>query len=347
MKSVPVGGVGYPLRQGVHRAVLRVLWTKGDRVSMSRICRGVGALSLVVGAVVISSGVVRVSAAGGALVSVVPARLLETRVGPGEKTVDHLFEGIGQRAAGSVLELTVAGRGGVPGDAAAVLLNVTAVAPAGSGYLTVWPCGEPQPLASNVNYVAGDVVPNAVLAKVGAGGKVCVFTLAATDIIADVNGFVPAGGSPSSVVPARLLETRVGPGEKTVDHLFEGIGQRAAGSVLELTVAGRGGVPGDAAAVLLNVTAVAGRVGGIRQCGRCGEPQPLASNVNYVAGDVVPYAVLAKVGAGAGKVRAFTLAATDIIADVNGFVAGGWFAVVGGGGVVVGDAVCRAGGEDG
>ena len=36
------------------------------------------------------------------------------------------------------------------------------------------------------------LVPDAVLAKAGAGGKVCVFTLAATDIIADVNGFVPA-----------------------------------------------------------------------------------------------------------------------------------------------------------
>jgi hypothetical protein len=42
-----------------------------------------------------------------------------------------------------------------------------------------------------VNYVAGDVVPNAVLAKVGVGGKVCIYTLAATDIVVDVNGYVP------------------------------------------------------------------------------------------------------------------------------------------------------------
>ena len=62
----------------------------------------------------------------------------------------------------------------------AVILNVTAVAHAGSGFLTVFPCGEPQPLASNVNYLAGDVVPNAVLAKVGVGGSVCIFTMAVT-----------------------------------------------------------------------------------------------------------------------------------------------------------------------
>ena len=31
-------------------------------------------------------------------------------------------------------------------------------------------------MASNVNYVAGATVPNAVIAKVGAGGQVCLFT---------------------------------------------------------------------------------------------------------------------------------------------------------------------------
>ena len=88
------------------------------------------------------------------------------------------------------MELVVAGRGGVPADAEAVMLNVTAVRPAGRGYLTVYPCGADRPLASSVNYVAGDVVGNAVLAKVGTGGKVCIFTLWAADIVIDVNGFV-------------------------------------------------------------------------------------------------------------------------------------------------------------
>ena len=218
-----------------------------------------------------------------------------------------------------MLELVVTGRGGVAVSAEAVLLNVTAVTPASAGFLTVWPCGETKPLASNVNYAAGDVVPNAVLAKIGAGGKVCIFTWAETDIVADVNGYVPTGGSPSSVVPARVLETRVGTTELTVDHLFEGIGRRAAGSVLELVVAGRGGVAVSAEAVLLNVTAVTPASAGFLTVWPCGETKPLASNVNYAAGDVVPNAVLAKIGAG-GKVCIFTSAATDIVADVNGYV---------------------------
>ncbi len=57
----------------------------------------------------------------------------------------------------------------------------------------MFPCGEERPNASSVNYGPGDVVPNAVLAKVGAGGKVCVFSLADTDLIVDTNGYVESG----------------------------------------------------------------------------------------------------------------------------------------------------------
>ena len=92
--------------------------------------------------------------------------------------------------AGSVTELRVGGRGGVPADADGVMLNVTAVGAGSAGFLTVWPCGSTQPLASNVNYNAGDTVPNAVLSKVGANGNVCIFTLAAVDLVVDVNGYI-------------------------------------------------------------------------------------------------------------------------------------------------------------
>jgi hypothetical protein len=43
-----------------------------------------------------------------------------------------------------------------------------------------------------LNFVAGQTVPNAVVAKVGVGGKVCVFAEVPFDLIVDVNGFVAA-----------------------------------------------------------------------------------------------------------------------------------------------------------
>jgi hypothetical protein len=73
------------------------------------------------------------------------------------------------------------------------VLNVTVTEPGGAGFVTVWPCGEPQPLASNLNYTAGANIPNNVIVKIGAGGKVCLYTLAGTHLIADLNGWMPTG----------------------------------------------------------------------------------------------------------------------------------------------------------
>ncbi|NOX30352.1 MAG: hypothetical protein GXP35_09945, partial [Actinobacteria bacterium] len=206
------------------------------------------------------------------LVSVVPARVLETRIGQGFETVDGQFEGIGVRSAGSTTELVVAGRAGVPGDADAVWINLTAVEPSTAGYVTVYPCGESRPLASSLNVRPGKVTPNAVLAKVGEGGRICIYTSAAVDMVADINGYVPQGATPKTVSPARLLDTRNGPGYKTVDGDFEGGGIRAAGTTLRLTVTDRGGVDGDADAVLVNLTAVEPVDRGFITVYPCGSP---------------------------------------------------------------------------
>ena len=76
--------------------------------------------------------------------------------------------------AGSVFELQVGGVGGVPANAAAAVLNFTVTNPAGVGFVTVYPCGVARPEASNLNFVAGQTVPNLVLAKLGTSGRVCV-----------------------------------------------------------------------------------------------------------------------------------------------------------------------------
>jgi hypothetical protein len=127
--------------------------------------------------------------------------VFESRLG--EKSVDGKQVGGGRvaagsvtqvdvagRAGGTVTEFTINGRAGVPAVASAVFLNVAAVSPNGPGYLTVFPCGIDPPLAANVNYNGGDVAANAVLTKVGVGGKVCVFSLAGTDLVVDVKGYV-------------------------------------------------------------------------------------------------------------------------------------------------------------
>ena len=60
-----------------------------------------------------------------------------------------------------------------------VVLNVTVTDPTAAGFITVYPCGIDTPLASNLNYKDGGTVANAVIAKVGNDGKVCLFNSAA------------------------------------------------------------------------------------------------------------------------------------------------------------------------
>jgi hypothetical protein len=66
-----------------------------------------------------------------------------------------------------------------------------------------------RPVASNLNYVAGQAVPNLVLAKLGTAGRVCIYSNVATDVIADVSGYFPAGSGYVPIDnPTRILDTR-------------------------------------------------------------------------------------------------------------------------------------------
>jgi hypothetical protein len=216
----------------------------------------------------------------------------------------------------------VTGRANVPTDAAAVFLNVVAVSPSGPGYLTVFPCGTTRPNAANINYVGGDVAANAVLAKIGDNGKICVFTLAETDLIIDVNGYTAAGADIQSVAPGRVYESRRGnPAYVTVDEQSQGGGRTPARRITEIRVTGRANVPTNAEAVFLNVVAVSPSGPGFLTVFPCGTTRPNAANINYVGGDVAANAVLAKIGDN-GKICVFTLAETDLIIDINGYVPG-------------------------
>ena len=135
---------------------------------------------------------------GQAFTGLTPARLLDTR--PDGTTIDGVHQGTGAVAGGTVAALTVTGRGGVPATGVgAVVLNVTASQPTAPTYVTVFPVGETRPLASNLNLLPGTDVPNLVVAKVGAGGQVHLFSdQGHTHLIADVVGWFPAVPSPVS-----------------------------------------------------------------------------------------------------------------------------------------------------
>lgn len=123
---------------------------------------------------------------------IAPARLLETR--PGQAAVD----GIGQRgsplAGGTQIELQVAGRAGIDDNASLAALNITAVRPTGTGFVTAHPCEPRLPTASSLNFAAPAATGpinggNEVLVPISDDGTVCLYVSTTTHLTVDAVGF--------------------------------------------------------------------------------------------------------------------------------------------------------------
>ena len=251
-------------------------------------------------------------AAGARFSSLTPARILDTRNGTGGFSAP-----VG--AAGTISP-TVTGVGGVPASGvSAVVLNVTATQPAAESFLTVFPGGAARPVASNLNFVARQSVPNLVMAKVSADGKVSIYNNAGTThVIFDVVGWFGAVGAEAgdrftSLSPSRILDTRNGTGGFSAPV--------AAGGTISPTVTGVGGVPASGvSAVVLNVTVTQPTAAdSFLTVFPSGAARPLASNLNFVAGQTVPNLVMAKVSSD-GKVSVFNnLGTSHVIFDVVGW----------------------------
>ena len=235
-------------------------------------------------------------------------------------TSDGQFDAGGALVGGATFNLTVVGRGGVPGSGVgSVALNVTVTNPTVAGYLTVWPAGADRPLASNLNFVPGQTVPNMVIVPVGANGQVSIYANSGTaDVIVDVLGWFPTGSGFTGLTPARLMDTRSD--GATADGVSAGGGSLAGGSMRAVTVVGRGGVPGSGVgSVALNVTVTNPTVAGYLTVWPAGADRPLASNLNFVPGQTVPNMVIVPVGAN-GQVSIYANSGTaDVIVDVLGW----------------------------
>ena len=139
-------------------------------------------------------------------VPVSPCRLFDTRPGapPADGTKAPIAAGVAnvriQQVTGNVGRCV-----GIPADASAVQLNVTALNPTAQSFLTIYPADKPLPDASNLNWVAGQApTPNSVTVTLSPDGKIKFFNAFGTvDVIADVAGYY----IPSSLTE---LENRLG-----------------------------------------------------------------------------------------------------------------------------------------
>ncbi len=264
--------------------------------------------------------------ADSSFVGATPKRVVDTRNAIGGPKVRVPAGGtISVPLAGAAVRRTDGSPDRIPGDATAVAMNVTAVLPSQAGFFTVWPCGTAMPTTSNVNFTAGAVVANGVVASLGTDGSVCIYSDQQSDVLVDVLGWFGTGGGQrpyTGAVPSRIVDTRnaiggprgvITPGApKTVP--VRGVSVNVDGAVQQ--------VPADASAVALNVTIVEARDAGYATVWPCGTPMPDASNVNFGRGGTAANGVIAPIGA-AGSVCIYTSADAHLIVDIAGWFTGG------------------------
>lgn len=197
---------------------------------------------------------------------------------------------------------------------AAMVLDLVATEPKGPGFVTVYPCGEAVPLASNLNFGAGQTVAASASAKMGASG-ICAIASVDTHLIVDVMGqFVATGGlSYQAVAPIRLADTR--------SLASPWIGRTTRNTPLQLSIAALPGLPADTRAVALNVTATDVLDDGFAGIFPCDSGWPGTSNLNFTYGKTVANAVLVGTGA-TGAVCVYSSGRVHLIVDLTGVFVG-------------------------
>jgi hypothetical protein len=243
------------------------------------------------------------------LVPVGPARILDSRAG------SQVGPYATPWAASTTRDVLVAGIEGVPAGARAVVLNVTVTGTTGSSYLSVWPKGQARPIVSSLNWQSGWTIANSVTVKVGTGGMVRMFNRAGSaQVVVDVVGyFEQGGGHPFHPVdPVRVQDSR--PGSQVGPYSTPWL----AGVTRDVEVSAAG-VPKEAAAVLLNVTATGTTGSSFLTLWRPGQPRPAASSLNWQPGWTIPNAATVAIGA-SRKVNVYNArGSVDVVADVSGW----------------------------
>ena len=247
-----------------------------------------------------------------------PGRLIDTR--------DPAVPAIGGGAAGTAIQ--VAGQQGVPATGAtAVVVNITATGQNGAGFIKAYPDqdpGTPRPASVNLNYPASGDLSGLSVVKLGADGKIRVYSNVTTDVVIDVFGWYStpsgSGNAFTPATPIRLLQTTDTAGVCTPDCGRLDNNPTGSNRTLSVKLAGEGTVPATGVtAVSVTLTAVNPSAAGHIRLWASGDTEPAVSNINFQAGQTIANAAIVKLGNdGYLNIRSIN-ADTDVIIDVNGW----------------------------
>ncbi|HLJ44419.1 MAG TPA: nidogen-like domain-containing protein [Bryobacteraceae bacterium] len=257
---------------------------------------------------------------GGAMAfyPVTPCRIADTRAGQGKTGV----YGAPSIPFNQSRDIPVPASGcGIPANAQAFSLNVTALPAAGKlNFVTAWPTGMPMPVASSLNSFLGKVQANAAIVAAGLNGAVSFFVSDTTDLIVDINGyFAPPGGTGAlffnNITPCRVADTRGATG------MFGGPSVPFNAERDFPLRQSSCGLPATAQAYSLNMTVVPqGQLIYLTTWPGTPAQLPIVSTLNAFDGRVIANAAIVPAG-GTGGIGVFVSNTTDLVIDVNGYFA--------------------------
>jgi peptidoglycan/xylan/chitin deacetylase (PgdA/CDA1 family) len=203
----------------------------------------------------------------------VPARLMDTRQGVGL---------VGKFVQSVPRTLQVSGFGGVPVGATAITGNLTTVNSTGSSYVSVTLNPTATPGTSTLNFPAGDIRANNVVAPLSDTGSISMTYMGSgtTDLVFDVTGYFIKDNNGALFVPmapTRVMDSRVAQG---------GPGPITSGKPDTLALAGKNGIDSSVVAVAGNLTATDVTYGGWGYVVPKAAGTPPTSNLNVPKGDI-------------------------------------------------------------
>ncbi|QMU68286.1 LamG-like jellyroll fold domain-containing protein [Streptacidiphilus sp. P02-A3a] len=216
--------------------------------------------------------------------AVTPTRILDTRahgtmiayagttassaVAVGASTVQGGTTTILQIADDPVTPATSGAPDAIPSSITAVAVDLTATGETGAAYLSAYADGTEQPQTSSTDFSANDTVTSYQIVPVGSDGRIDL-TLGSsgftTALIVDVTGYYTSdstliGDQTYSPLPSatRLLDTRTSTNytNLTSSQYNSTSGVVADGTSFTLAVGGNDGIPANASAVAVDLTAV-------------------------------------------------------------------------------------------
>ena len=210
---------------------------------------------------------------------------------------------------------------GIPSNALAYSLNLTALPYGYLGFLTASPAGQPFPGTSTLNSWGGTVVASATVVPAGLGGAINIYSSDRTDVILDINGYFappqPSGLQFYAVAPCRVADTRSGGGKTGAFGPPSIVGWSARALPVTSSPCG---VPANAQAYVLNITVVPHSYLGFLTVWPGGQPFPVVSTLNSWNGTAVANTAIVSAGVG-GAIDILASDQTDIIVDIYGYLA--------------------------